>query len=87
MAMWGREKTFALIVRSYFWLAMRRDIYKCVEGCHVCEVSKGTTTNAGLYMSLPISSEPWTDVSMDFVMGLPRTQWGTDSIYVMVDRF
>lgn len=83
----GRDRTFQLLAGSYFWPSMHKEVGCFVARCRVCQLAKGASTNAGLHLPLPIPTQPWSDVSMDFVLGLPRTQSGSDSIYVVVDRF
>ncbi|KAF8092703.1 hypothetical protein N665_0403s0011 [Sinapis alba] len=83
----GRDRTLQLVSASYFWPSLRRDVERYVERCRACQLAKGHATNAGLYLTLPVPTQPWTELSMDFVLGLPRTQNGNDSIFVIVNRF
>ncbi|WVZ80454.1 hypothetical protein U9M48_027927 [Paspalum notatum var. saurae] len=66
---------------------MRRDVERFVSRCTTCQMAKSRLNPHGLYMPLPIPSTPWEDISMDFILELPRTKRGRDSIFVVVDRF
>jgi hypothetical protein len=66
---------------------MRRDVTRICGRCITCRKAKSKVLPHGLYTPLPDPSEPWVDISMDFVLGLPRAKKGRDSIFVIVDRF
>ncbi|GJR45653.1 putative nucleotidyltransferase, ribonuclease H [Tanacetum coccineum] len=83
----GRDCTLQLVQASYFCPAMRKDVDRYVKRCRIYQVSKGITTNATLYIPLPVLVQPWVDIKMDFVLGLPHTQRGNDSIFVVVFHF
>jgi hypothetical protein len=66
---------------------MKKDVRRIYEKCITCRKAKSRTQPHGLYIPLPVPKEPWVDISMDFVLGLPKSKRGRDSIFVVVDRF
>ncbi|XP_056853604.1 uncharacterized protein LOC130502881 [Raphanus sativus] len=83
----GVAKTLNVMQDHFYWPHMRRDVEKACERCVPCKQAKSKVQNHGLYTPLPIPLHPWHDISMDFVVGLPRTKTGKDSVFVVVDRF
>lgn len=83
----GKNKTLALIQENFYWPKMERDVIRYVERCGTCHMAKSWAQNTGLYTPLPVAEAPWQDVSMDFLIGLPRTQRHKDSVMVVVDHF
>jgi hypothetical protein len=71
----------------FWWEKMREDIAEYVARCDTCQRVKAEHQRpAGLLQPLEIPTWKWDDISMDFIVGLPRTQKGNDSIWVIVDR-
>ena len=57
-----------------------------IRECDVCQRIKAeTVAPAGLLQPLAIPTKPWSNVSLDFVNGLPKSQ-GFEVILVVVDR-
>ncbi|MDN6032870.1 MAG: transposase family protein, partial [Lactococcus lactis] len=84
----GTFKTYLNLADTFFWKNMLPSIKKFCNRCQVCQRNNSSTQKLqGLFMPLPVPEGRWTDVSMDFVTGIPKTISGYDMIMVIVDRF
>ncbi|RDX91689.1 hypothetical protein CR513_26292, partial [Mucuna pruriens] len=51
-----------------------RDVHHVCERCLTYKIAKSKASSKGLYTPLPIPTTRSIDISMDFVLGLPRTK-------------
>ncbi|GJV06613.1 gag-pol polyprotein [Tanacetum coccineum] len=82
----GNTKTLEILNEHFYWPCMIKDVQALITRCSTCHQAK-STFHKGLYTPLPTLNQPWEDLSIDFIVALPRTQRGKDSIMVVVDRF
>ncbi len=83
----GVAKTKKTAQRLFWWPSMLHDVKAHVTTCEVCRsVKPSNQVPAGEAQSLQIPGRRWASVSVDFIMGLPRTSRGHNSIVVFVDR-
>ncbi|GFS33773.1 O-fucosyltransferase family protein [Actinidia rufa] len=82
----GRERTYRRLKQGFHWKGMKKDVFKFMAECDTCQRNKNeTVASPGLLQPLPIPSRLWTDISMDFIEGLPYSVKKT-VIYVVGDR-
>ncbi|WVZ54227.1 hypothetical protein U9M48_005057 [Paspalum notatum var. saurae] len=83
----GSTKMYQDLKKLFWWRRMKRDIAAFVAQCDTCNRIKAEKQRpAGLLKPLDISMWKWEKITMDFIVGLPRTPKGNDSIWVIVDR-
>jgi hypothetical protein len=71
----------------YLWYGIKRDIAEYVSLCDTYKRVKAEHQRpVGLLQPLKIPEWKWEEIEMDFIVRLPRTQAGYDSIWVIVDR-
>ncbi|WVZ48637.1 hypothetical protein U9M48_000058 [Paspalum notatum var. saurae] len=84
----GSNKMYQDLKQKFWWTRMKREIAKYVSECDVCRRVKADHLKpAGMIQPLAVPAWKWEDIHMDFIVGLPRTQKGYDSIWVIIDRF
>jgi hypothetical protein len=67
--------------------SIQRDIAEYVSLCDICQkVKAGYQRPTRLLQPLKIPEWKLEEIGMDFIVWLPRTQAGYDSIWVIVDR-
>jgi len=82
----GSTKMYQDLKSHFWWSGMKRDIAEYVARCLTFQKLKVEhQKSGGLLQPLPILVWKWDHITMDFVVGMPRTQRHHDAIWVIVD--
>ena len=83
----GSTKMYRDLKLHYWWPVMKLDVAKYVEKCVTClQVKAEHQRPYGSLRPLDLTKWKWDHVTMDFLMSLPKTLKGHDSIWVIVDQ-
>ncbi len=81
----GYQKTVSLITRNYYWPGSKKMVQLYIQNYHSCRRAKAPRDEYnGLLKPLLIPYRPWTDVTLDFVPGLPISN-SYNAILIVLD--
>ncbi|RVX03831.1 Transposon Tf2-8 polyprotein [Vitis vinifera] len=71
----GFHKTLHRAKSEFYWEGMRKEVRRFIKECDICQQNKSENIHpAGLLQPLPIPTKVWTDISLDFIEGLPNSE-------------
>ena len=77
----GSTTMYQDLKRQYRWRCMKRDVCEYVSECVTClRIKAEHQKPAGELQPLPIPGWKWEHITMDFLMGLLRTELKHDAI-------
>lgn len=83
----GYHKTLSRLRSDFQWMGMQGSVKEFLCQCVVCQQNKmDSMTHAGLLQPLQMPTQIWTDMSMDFIEGLPASQGHLVIMVVVVDH-
>ncbi|GJT20972.1 putative reverse transcriptase domain-containing protein [Tanacetum coccineum] len=83
----GSDKMYQDMKKLYWWPNMKADIATYVSKCLTCAKVKAEHQRpSGLLVQPEIPQWKWDNITMDFVIKLPKSSQGYDTIWVIVDR-
>ncbi|GJW86225.1 putative reverse transcriptase domain-containing protein [Tanacetum coccineum] len=81
------DKMYQDMKKLYLWPNMKANITTYVSKCLTCAKVKAEHQRpSGLLVQPKIPEWKWDNITMDFVMKLPKSSQGYDTIWVIVDR-
>jgi hypothetical protein len=83
----GSTKMYQDMKQKYWWYGLKRDVAAHVAVCDVCQRVKAEHHRpARLLHPLKVPEWRWEEIGMYFIVGLPHTPKGYDSIWVIMER-
>ena len=83
----GATKMYRNLRRHFWWPRMKKHVATYVSQCATCQQIKAEhQRSSDLLQPLKVPQRKWEHITMDFVVGLPRSQAGHDGIWVIVDQ-
>ncbi|KAJ8761423.1 hypothetical protein K2173_001554 [Erythroxylum novogranatense] len=78
----GSTRMYRDLKEHFWWKGMKRDVAEYVSRCLVCQQVKAEhQAPSGMLQPLSIPEWKWQRITMDFLMGLPRTVRKRDAIW------